>query len=599
MSWGTDAASRGHEGRAARRQSAGSPLAAANARSILTLAVLAAALVVFVALISAHATAWFPVPFVDGWPAYHRLMNYMQGAFDLKTYLLTPHGAHLHSIIYLLYLTDMPLGGRQLVPHFASVAATAAFSILMCALIYRAGATRLGPVRASIAAAGSLVAVATLCIEILHPFQAVLTVSKLAYAAAFTGYAYALPKEKHGLHAALLAVSCVLVTFHGSGLLFAAIVLFQHLAIGRSWFVQALGAVPLMASFLFNWTWLPPGDSELRSVLNVLGDLSLLRVASLGLATSAYYAAPFSSISPFGQFSSLILTLVGGSVGAVATIYSLRVLLRWRRATTSELALASIGLFVGLSAASAAITWEARGLLGLNPNGSSYVTVASVSRYGALAVSAYAICFLVILSLPRRWLPLGSAMFVALLGLLLVSDRQALSHHRDFVSKTNLAGAALLMEGGPISVEVEPWIWPGVRQERFWPDQIKKVVRLMIDRNIGLAYGLPPLRLPATGWLQVRITDFSANATSMHGICAVTGRIPAIPRGFLNQPQIAAISDVNGTVLGYAGLPVVRARATEVDGYMLCRDQDASTYQLYLSTGPTPPKQGAGLGQAR
>lgn len=540
---------------------------------------------VFAYLVWCALTSWSPVPIVDGWPVYHRLMNYLNGAIDLTAYLLSPHGAHLHSLIYALYLLDFDWGSRQLVPHLASVLSTVLTAGLLAYAVLAVAKPKIGPFAARSAGVLTLVVVATLSVEGLIPFQAVLTVSRLAYVAILFGFVRALVSMKWQLEIVLLVTSCVAVTFHGSGLIFAVVVLLQHLHLGRSWLFRAVGLLPLMASFSLNYFWLPHNDGEIHSAVRLLGDPSFRVLFNLILAGFAYYATPLNPLWGLtGESIPYSLVLVGAAVGTISTLWSIHVLSTLRSSPTAfyALSLAWIGVFLALSAMSAALSWEARKLAIPNLTTLSVALVMDATRYTIVSVIAWAIAILALLTQPGRARPIGVAVAVILVALLLVADSYALETRRRQIDASNLAGAGLLTGGSPVADEIEPWIWPRVRDDWFWPNELSKVVEFMKIRKVGIAYGLPSHRYPATGLGQARISNFKVNTTTMPGICALTGSIPRLPRDRLNRPQIIAVSDVNNTVLGYARLPV--NPGSDFEGYLLCRDQDQSTYQLFVST---------------
>lgn len=526
------------------------------------------AISVFLLLIGFSTAAWSPAPLVDGWPVYHRLMTWMNGEIGLWPYLMGPHGSHPHSIVYGLYLIDLFFGARQIVPHLASVASIAAMAVLMALWVRSAVSQRCGAPLGDIAASAVLLIVVTTSSELLAPFQVVLTGSRLAYGMFFFLFVIILRRDARVADIILLAVSCALVTFHGSGLMFGVVVLVQHLLLARSWTQRILGAAPVIAFVVYTRMWLPPGAGEMAGVSQWIQQINLQSVINLLAASSAFYGVPLVPL--FTDPAYRWICVAGGMlVAVVTTLWALYVFVRFKRETSVTLGLALLSLFVALSALSAALVWESRRVIGVAND--PLLAVLFTQRYAGAALLAYGIAVVPLLGAGPRFVKAGLVAVALLVAPLLASNVWTLRERAGITDALNQSATSLLV-GAQITDPPGEFLWPAVSEDWFWPKALTATVAFMNERRIGYAYGLPKMGSRSVDLWRAPLSSLRVQATTIATVCSVVGQIPAFERrDLLRRPHFLAVADASGVIVGAVAVPT-GAWAHAVTGYVRCEN---------------------------
>ena len=274
--------------------------------------------------------AWTPVPFVDSWPVLHRFMEYQQGKIDTLHYLMNPHGAHLHLIVYFIYALDAQFfGAQQFLPMFAGLTATLIVDGIFL-FVYFTAIKNLSIPRplVLIGAALALYFINVPSGTNLHIFQVVLTASRAAFCAIWLGMIWALQKDDRRWHIILLALACVAVTFHGSGVLFALAVAMLYALFGRTLLQRCYGLVPVITVLAFSAAFIPPGTGEFHAIGKVLLSLDPLTFWNILLGVIGYYGSMFAYMWGGLPLSYPVIMSISLIVVSVTTLNSFHLVCR-------------------------------------------------------------------------------------------------------------------------------------------------------------------------------------------------------------------------------------------------------------------------------
>lgn len=554
-----------------------------KATSFACASIAVAGLAVFLIQLWRIHALWTPVGFVDTWPLYDRLMHWRQGQLSLDHYFFDPHGAHLHFIIYLLYLIDFAFGsGRQLVPHLATL-----FSILglIATLSFFFLKVRMASPSSRLPAYalmfGTLILLSGVSEATAIPFQAVVVVTRFVYILLLSILVWCQFVPNKWLHASALIASCLAASFYASGGVFAIEVSAVHLIFFRNWRPLLCSWLPLASYGWFMGHYVKP-NAEFLTVGSLLREHSPGTLSEVAIGTVYYYGSELMAGWPHPVHfkmggPELLLFLIGLSVCAVTvgwaiyTVISISLLavrtgpIADVRACTSCI-MALLSLFVFASAVSASLLWVARarifgGALGMP----AHFAVLTSNRYAAFASVAFVV-FLYILQVPIRS-RLALIASLATFSVTALCGLNAALRFDPYVDRVRLerAATALLMGMSPADNEASA-VWPGVKSDWYWPGELPKTATYLQTGGFAYAYHMPALG-QFLGGRSVKIYEYSSEPVPENGnVCRLAGRLASFERMSLFAPQrFFAVTKLRGEVVGYA----VR-NATAVNGYLNC-----------------------------
>lgn len=531
-------------------------------------------------------------PLVDGWVVWHRVMQLDRGQLSLADYLLGFFGAHPHSVVLLLSLLDHRLvDADQRLLAVASHAAVAAFA-LFCAHRFLAWA-RLGGASGGTMLLGG-VAVAALATTLADwevmtlPFQGVLPVSRLAYVLLLWWLIRALRPGSASRPWLVTALSCLAVTFHGTGPLFALVFLLVHLLRYAGPGRLLGGAAPLAVALLHARFFKDGGELDnLGSIVSASG------LANVSKALLAYFATPLAPLRAVLRDAALLpfgLAVLGFTAWLTSRCLLGEASKRLGRAPArpaddERLFAGALGLLVLLSGAAAAA------LMTIRMGAGSYHPMLTSSRYIAYALIPYVLILCALVrpagGPPRRKGPaLGLAALLAAAGLY-----PALVFSASYQMDVRLARAVAALSVGMSPIEPPAKdIWPTARDDWYWVEALGVTVEHLVQERAG-----PWSQLPALGQTYVgrrRPPEIGLLGTAdcapacPAGVVQFSGAVSARTDGAFRRSRTIAVLDAAGRVVGFAAQvrPQVVSRRREYHGYLAA---DASTPSGRLFVGPS------------
>ncbi|WP_041642848.1 hypothetical protein [Azoarcus olearius] len=560
--------------------------------------------VVVVAQIFVAAHALVDLPKVDGWAVWNRVMRLLAGEVTWDQYLFLPHGAHLHSVVYLVAWADYHwANGRQLLMTVVSYLATAGCALFVAgrvlAWMEREGISLIVRLSGAVAAAALVTNLADYE-TLMQPFQVVMSVSRLTYLSLLWYLIKVLRRGSVGAYVAVVAASCLAVTFHGAGHLFAAAFALLHVVFSRRP-LMALGApLPLIVGIAVQKHY-SPGGGELGA-LGIL--LSSPDMAGAFLkAVCAYFATPINYLWPVvGERTLLsmgfIVFAVTTAFAAYGTVLAFAARLplgngrQWN--VSDEVAMAwVIAVILALSGAAAAAFWIVR--VGAGNAGEAYRSVLASARYGAYASLAWSIFMgVAVLGLARfraaRHAQLGVTLLVTLAA---VWPAATLARFYTFDDHLNIAAAALSMGFSPTHPEGEA-VWPGVKDDWYWVDALPMTAAFLRIDHKGPWSHLPALHATNGGtverWPVAAAAVRPVETDRRRATCHLEGRLEGVDPGGVPRSVLAPVVNYGNEVIGYAVLTRASAEGDHrpLKGYVLCADaQRAGPAGLYLTQAQT------------
>ena len=542
---------------------------------------------------------------VDGWAVWNRVILFNAGAISWQDYIFKPHGAHLHSIVYLLAWFDYQFSGAdQTLMRFFSLTAVAIFAATCSCMVWVWGGIYKQSPWVKTAAVVATAALLTSVVDaetLIQPFQAVLSISRLAYFALLGAIVHALVRKKPWLYVAAILLSMVAVTFHGSGYIFAGLVIVAHVLLTRRPAALVSSVLPLAAVFIFQKLY-SDGGSELSQLHKVFTPGAVLEFIQ---AASAYCAMPFRALR--GVLGDLGLVALGVglmlSTATLTVIALVKVLSEGRgfarlgqqesemkalgACGTELLTLAVLaGLFLLLSAAAAAVFWIIRTA---GPNHlPAYMEVFVSTRY-----TAYATLGLVLLigyGLTLKHFPVKLTTLVLSVLLLVTGLWPAIRTNESYLADDQLNRAATAISVGisPLHPEAEV-VWPQASKDWYWSNNLPKTIATLRLEQKNFWKGLPPLgatinspvaRLPLALTRTRKIDDYDDK-------CGIEGTLP-VARTQGKASAVFAVVNASSEVVGYVNLmrhkfgPVGR----RIDGFLVCKQSTQALQTLFLAAPP-------------
>ncbi|MCK9988716.1 MAG: hypothetical protein AzoDbin1_05188 [Azoarcus sp.] len=561
---------------------------------------LAAVVVVLQIFVAAHALV--DVPRVDGWAVWNRVMRLLAGDVSWDQYLFLPHGAHLHSVVYLVAWADYQwAGGRQLLMAAVSYLATAGCALFVAgrlvAWMEREGFSLTVRLSGAVAAAALITNLADYE-TLMQPFQVVMSVSRLTYLLLLWSLIKVLRRGSGGAYVAVVVASGLAVTFHGAGHLFAAAFALLHVIFARSLFM-ALGApLPLIMGITVQKLY-SSGGAELGALGKLLSSPDM--VGAYIKALCAYFATPVNYLWPVvGERVLLYVGFVVFVVIAVFAAYGALHALAARMPRKSgharqwevsdEVAMAWIlAVILALSGAAAAAFWIIR--VGVEHADEAYRYVLSSVRYGAYASLALVIFMGLTVrgaerlgTLRRIQVPM-----IAMATLAAVWPAATLARFYTFDDHLNMATAALSMGFSPTHPEAEA-VWPGGKEDWYWVDALPMTAAFMRVSQKGPWSHLPALHATNQDDVEREVLAEAAvrpvETERRHVTCHLKGRVAGMANGPVARGVLAPVVNNGNKVVGYVVLTRARAGGDHrlFKGYVLCADaQQAGPGGLYLT----------------
>jgi hypothetical protein len=551
------------------------------------------------------AKAIVVVPMVDGWAVWNRVMQLDFREISWAQYLFTPHGAHPHSIVYLIAWIDAYWGGAQqyvmATVSFVAIAGCAMFAVKRVVFWASAQGWRSGTKILAAAAAAALVTNLADSETLMQPFQVVMSASRLAYLLLLWYLIKTLRQGAIRPYLVIIVLASTAVTFHGSGYIFAAVFLLVHVFLASRWWM-ALGAVlPAIVAIAYQ-ARIAAGGGEL-SHLGAL--LSADKILAFLKGLCAYFGTPLGYLLPsVGDVPLLLAGATVASVTAAVTIFCMIKSMAARVQPSSrverddtdanELVFAwVIGLFILLSGAAAAAVWIVRSS-GQSGFCEPYICVLTSARYGAYSSLAYVLLTCTVLQLARKFLwtnRLAPMLPIALIALAMYPAITLKDYYR-FDDDLNIATAGLAVGLPPTYPETEA-VWPAAKEDWYWVNALPQTVAYLHDEKKGPWRTLPELHA---------IGDSRASYLSIHRNkirpvqsdpdkkrCHISGTVSTSQVALSTRSVLTPVVNEAEEVIGYAVLTRRSAGGAEreLEGFVFCDAVSGFHTLLHISPGST------------
>ncbi len=522
------------------------------------------------------ASVWFCskaysiVPLVDGWPLLHRIMEFNEGRISLASYLFSPHGAHLHFLIYAAGLIDYRIfGGAQSFQFVLSM-----ISVAGLALFYtRFFANLAAPNRYVLPMLSAIMAAALLLSPadeetLLLPFQFVLSGSRFAYIVLLYAYSHYIAAPGRKYFYALIVLSMGAACFHGSGHLFGLTILILAVLSRLPWRRIVLSALPLLSSLTAQIVF-SAGQSELGMIGKILRPQV---IPELFLSLCAFFAAPFRVLEPLTGVG--LLLGLGGIiflfVSFNAALSTFRVYMTCRQKTASfdgdRLFILSTEILVLLSALGAAIFWLVRSDINIIDGIQPHLQVIHTSRYACLASLAYIACAYHLIYTRYKISQYASVMvIVVILGGFFWQAIYTMRHYSTGQA-LNSAGAGLLSNSGPFAKETQ-FIWQGADQDWYWKNELPKTIAYLKQHRRGIWWQMPAMGDRLSAASVGYAVKGKVKEPIGQDLCVVTGLVSRWADA--EDSRIMPMVDSNNVVVGYASLA-----GPQIKGYLACNSAE-------------------------
>jgi len=546
------------------------------------------------------ATSLLPV--VDGWAVLDRILHFADGELTWPQYIFRPHGAHLHSIVYLLTWIDYHFfSGQQQFTKIISYGATALVCFFFTNRYIKFALRENAPKLAALLLIATTVALITSVVDtetMLQPFQVVLSVARLSYLLLLWYLIVALTEENTKLYVVVMLLSLIAVTFHGTGYIFSVTFVLAHLLACRNRFWMAICVLPFVATFAMQALF-SQGNGELSSLGTVMTWRTLVEFFP---AVFAYFSTPLLPLLHRIGFYPLLV--VGCIMFLSTTLFTMFAVLQcfglknfkdlkhaWSKiknyrhhSTVSKehIFLALLGFFVLSSGAAAALFWIVRaGLPGaLHP---PFLLVFDAARYGAFSLFSYVILMCIGLNYLVRLkkstqstsinLIIHTAFGLIFIAAMLGSFWTLKDYDTD--DRLNISGAAISIRLSPLEHDGSQ-IWPGANQDWYWSKALPETVASVQFADKGMWQFLPHVAATPVGGIKLTTIQNKkvsvAKSSSDGKICQISGTVEHWLFSESNKSRVIPLMGTKNKVVGYAVL--VRRKAHQqqrpVIGYALC-----------------------------
>jgi len=540
------------------------------------------------------------VPIVDGWAVWNRVMLLDFGNITWSEYLFTPHGAHPHSIVYLIAWMDFNWGdGTQHIMMAVSFMCTFIYALFINQRVNfwlvnsrNQSYYQFFIVTACTAALlSSLVDLET----ILQPFQVVMSFSRLIFIVLLWQLIFILRNEDFKKYIIILLLSCAAVTFHGSGYIFSAVFILLHILYSKKIKYFWISFLPVLTLFAVKHGF-SAGGGEL-SQLGSIASFEFIVIFFKGVFS--YFGTPLLYFLPvLGETPLLLIGFLIFLVTTVVTLFSFYKTFQYTRGYINEdetcqrekdeyAFVFAIGVFILLSAAAAAAMWLVRtqGAEG------AYKSVLTTARYGAYASLGYVFLLCTVATFTRK-LHLIKVLVPFLLFIAAMSPSVNMKSYYIFDDELNIASAGLATGLTPIYPETEQ-VWPGAKNDWYWVNELPKTVVYLKGEKKGPWSFLPSLY--SQGNLEGNYIKLSSLNVSVvksdidQRRCHVKATLSGLAIHESPRSTLAPLVNSNREVIGYGTLTRRGASSDsrKVVGFALCDDIHNTNIELYIANGVT------------
>jgi hypothetical protein len=576
-----------------------------------------------------------PVALVDGWAVLNRIMHFQRGDIGWIEYFFRPHGAHLHSIVYAFSWLDFRFaGGAQTLTQWISLASTALFGIFFVRLILREGARQQASLWTLILGCAAAMAAATSLADLeimMHPFQVVLSFSRLTYMVLLYAVIVGLIGNRVGLYVLAMMLSLLAVTFHGTGYVFAACVAGAHILVCRRIWMGVASVTPLLSAVIVQ-NLFAHGSAELGQLSQAA---NLRSLAGIIPAMAAYFASPLASLAAvigttallcigFVLFCAVtmltvrsIVTIMGLRTWAVSNWWQqLRTARSGPRADSTQVFMAVIGVFLLASGVAATLLWVVRTAADAQQLPPSFYVLNS-GRYGAFACLSFVIITIGMLRATCLRTKAGGPLLeyaatlvtAGLLGMAVYASVVELRRYNQD-DQLNMAAAGIMAGIKPTAPETDD-VWEGAVTDPYWEKELPATAEFMRYERKGLWHKMPPMGAQGgdfyAGYRIDGLVRTPVASDIVSGRCAIRGTIPE-NREFGKNGRILPVANAAGVVVGYGallrvetapGLRVVsgfaRCPAGVADAEPLFLGHDVRSVSALVQSGTIEPPRGSGL----
>lgn len=528
-------------------------------------------------------------PLVDGWAVWNRVMLLNFNELSFIDYLLNFFGAHPHSVVMLLAWIDYHVGSaNQVILSIVSFAAIAAFA-LFCTQRFLIWAKKVhAPSYGIILGGGAIALLATTLADqqvLTIPFQAVLAISRLSYIVLLWALIRSLRESSTCNLSIVTAISCIAVTFHGSGPIFSLLFILIHLMMYKGSIRFITGLMPLAATMIHSYFYKPGGELD-----NLASLISIDGLASVSKALFGYFASilfPFLGI--IGEKAALAIGAMVFVFTACLACYCMIGLIVARfkisevRTTDDEKLFAGIlSVFILLSGMAAAILMTVR----VGPD--SYKATLSSSRYIAYSLLSYAliICLLIYSLRDKNLGNIFKLAGVTLIGAVGLYPALTFKNSYSFDIELNKAVAAISVGISPLAQPADA-IWPSAKEDWYWVNSLPQTVNYLREEKLGPWSKIPSLHEIYMGKKKpkkintISLSKVPLSCTSE--IYQFSGVLPAPARRQFSRSKIISLLDEGNKVIGFAVLikPQQRTDDSQLQGYILISGAQAPA-QIFM-----------------
>jgi hypothetical protein len=553
-----------------------------------------------------------PVALVDGWAVLNRIMHFQRGEMTWMQYLFTPHGAHLHAVVYGISWLDYEyFGGAQWLLQWISLGATALFGLFFVRLCLREGARQQASRwMLTLGCAAIMAAVCSLADReiMLHPFQVVLSVSRLTFVLLLYAIIVGMIEERVVLYIVAMVLSMLAVTFHGTGYVFGVCIIVAHVLVSRRVWMGIFSVAPLLTAVILQKTFSQGGD-ELGKLSQALDMRSLVGIVP-GMA--AYFATPITTLE--SSIGTNPLLGIGFVIFCAVTAYTVRAIVGilgikiwtvsglWQQLRAARIGppadpvkvlLAVLGVFLLASGAAATLFWVIRTAVGPQVFPPSYYILTS-GRYGSFACLGFVIIIFAMLRSPLlrfdapgmvfkggAILVAGSLLFMALYASVL----ELRVYDQD--DQLNIAAAGIMTGLKPTQPEADA-VWQQAVSDPHWAKELPMTSEFMRVERKGLWYEMPPMSARGgafyAGYAIADLIRKPVLSDPAGGRCEINGTIP-VNKEFGKIGRVLPVANADGVVVGYAALRRITTspKLRVVSGFAVCPSGIADTTPLFLA----------------
>lgn len=565
-----------------------------------------AALIIILFNLLAASRVIVQVPLVDGWAVWNRLMQLDFDEISLADYLFTPHGAHPHSIVFLVAWLDLHWGGAQQyimeAISYAAILACALFIAMRVVTYVKAlGASASTQIMAALAA-GALMSSLADYETLMQPFQVVMSVSRLTYLLLIWFLIKSFRDRSLKSYFGIVFLATISVTFHGAGFIFAGTFLLLHMVLARRWWMLIGGIMPAVAAKIMNSIFAQSGGE--LSHLDALLSIDKIWIFIKGVC--AYFVTPLMQ-SSLDLEDPALLTIGGLMMVATATMtlvcFAKTVSVRMTSYVQpqkngiqqDEVIFAwAMGLFILMSAAAAAAVWIVRNTVIPGSPDEIYPLIIGTTRYTSYASLSYVllICLVVRFSRGSENLKYFRPVICLLLLVLALVPAFTLKKNYGFDDDLNKATSGLAVGLSPLLPETDA-VWPGAAGDWYWVTALPKTIAYLHAEHKGPWKTLPDVHAIGAQngrYVSIKNLRFAPLASDVDGTrCEVSGMLAEGRNALFSRSLLVPIVNTGKEVIGFVTVVRQGERGSprEFQGFALCTDIRNAGSAIYIALGKT------------